>query len=139
MLGRDPSLLVGDLPWYTFFLGAPVLRKCSPEKASPFTIVVVLCGIGLGCVFSFALAVLGFIPRMGSLAWRALTRRSRRAVSRPDGHAGIGVRRGRHRMREAEQALAARLRLRVHVALELEQRAPVDLALEVDHGFERIQ
>lgn len=34
--------------FYTFYLGAPVLRKASPEKAAGFTIVVVICGIVLG-------------------------------------------------------------------------------------------
>ena len=49
----------------------------------------------------------------------------------------IGVRRRHHRVREPEQPLAARLRPHVEIALELGQRAPIDLALELDHGFER--
>jgi Yip1 domain len=36
--------------FYTFFLGAPVLRKCAPEKAVGFTIVVAVCGVVLGAV-----------------------------------------------------------------------------------------
>jgi hypothetical protein len=36
-----------------------------------FTIVVVLCGIALGLLFSFALGVLGFIPRMSGFAMPA--------------------------------------------------------------------
>jgi len=40
---------------YTFYLGAPVLRKCAAEKAVGYTIVVVLCGIGLSIVVSFVL------------------------------------------------------------------------------------
>ena len=68
MLGAVVALVAAIYAWYTFFLGAPVLKKCTPEKAVAFTIVVVLCGIGLGLVFSLALGVLGFIPKMGSLA-----------------------------------------------------------------------
>ena len=71
MLGAILALLAAIYSWYTFYLGAPVLRKCSPEKAVPYTIVVVLCGIGLGLLFSFALAGLGFVPRMGGLAMAA--------------------------------------------------------------------
>jgi hypothetical protein len=68
MLGAILALLAAIYSWYTFYLGAPVLKKCSPDKAVPFTIVIVLCGIALGLLFSFALAGLGFVPRMGSLA-----------------------------------------------------------------------
>jgi len=39
---------------YTFFLGAPVLNKSSADKAVPFTIVVVLCGIVLFFLARFA-------------------------------------------------------------------------------------
>jgi hypothetical protein len=71
MLGAILALLAAIYSWYTFYLGAPVLRKCSAEKAAPYTIVIVLCGIGLGLLFSFALAGLGFVPRMGGLAMAA--------------------------------------------------------------------
>ena len=63
MLGAILALLAAIYAWWTFYLGAPVLKKCAPEKAVPFTIVVVLCGIALGLLFSFALAGLGFLPR----------------------------------------------------------------------------
>lgn len=39
---------------YTFFLGVPVLKKASPDKAVPFTVVVVLCGIVLFFLARFA-------------------------------------------------------------------------------------
>ena len=42
--------------WYTFFLGAPVLRKCSADKAVPFTLIVVLCGIALGILAGMVLS-----------------------------------------------------------------------------------
>jgi len=41
--------------FYTFYLGAPVLRKCSQEKAAGYTIVIVLCAIVLGAVLSYVL------------------------------------------------------------------------------------
>jgi Yip1 domain len=68
MLGTAILLVASIYAWYTFYLGAPVLKKCAPEKAVPFTIVIVLCGIGVGLLFSVALGVLGFVPRMGGLA-----------------------------------------------------------------------
>ncbi len=34
--------------FYTFYLGVPVLKKCPPEKAVAYTIVVVLCGLLIG-------------------------------------------------------------------------------------------
>jgi Yip1-like protein len=68
MLGSILVLLAAIYAWYTFYLGASALKKCSPEKAVPFTIVVVLCGIALGFLFSIALGALGFIPKMASLA-----------------------------------------------------------------------
>ena len=37
---------------YTFYLGAPVLKKCSAEKTVGFVIVVVVCGIVLGYVLN---------------------------------------------------------------------------------------
>lgn len=57
-------LLASIYAWYTFFLGAPVLRKCSPDKAIPFTLIVVLCGIALGIVAGMALSGAGMAPGM---------------------------------------------------------------------------
>jgi len=45
--------------WYTFFLGAPVLRKCTADKAIPFTLIVVLCGIALGILGGMVLSGAG--------------------------------------------------------------------------------
>jgi hypothetical protein len=55
-------LLASVYAWYTFYLGAPVLNKCSRDKAIPFTAIIVLCGIALGIVTGFALAGAGFTP-----------------------------------------------------------------------------
>ena len=48
MFGGLIVLLASIYAWYTFFLGAPVLRKCSADKAIPYTLIIVLCGIALG-------------------------------------------------------------------------------------------
>ena len=48
--------------FYLFFLGAPLLGRCSVEKAVPYTIVVVLCAIVLSIIIQrilFALIGLG--------------------------------------------------------------------------------
>ena len=62
MIGGLLSLAAAVYAWYTFFLGAPVLGKCSPEKALPFTLVVVVAGIALGVLLSVLLAGLGMGP-----------------------------------------------------------------------------
>ena len=47
--------------FYVFFLGAPMLGRCSSDKAAPFTIVVVLCAIVLAVIIQrLVFAVLGF-------------------------------------------------------------------------------
>jgi hypothetical protein len=48
--------------FYLFFLGAPLLGRCSLEKAVPYTIVVVLCAIVLSIIIQrilFALIGIG--------------------------------------------------------------------------------
>lgn len=51
---------------YTFYLGAPVLKKCTPEKAVGFVVVVIVCGIVLGYVLNRLLLslVLGGVAGM---------------------------------------------------------------------------
>ena len=51
-IGGLIGLLAAIYAWYTFYLGVPVLKKCPQEKAVGYTIVVVLCGIGLAIVLS---------------------------------------------------------------------------------------
>ena len=51
---------------YTFFLGAPVLGKSSPDKAAPFTIVVVLCGVVLGLLAGYVFSGMTTPPRIGA-------------------------------------------------------------------------
>jgi len=47
-IGGIIGLLAAIYAFYTFYLGAPVLKKCAPDKAVGFTIVVVICGLVLG-------------------------------------------------------------------------------------------
>lgn len=67
LLGQIGGLLVligAVYGWYTFYLGAPVLRKCSQDKAVVFTIVVVVIGFVLGLLFGVFAASGGFAPRV---------------------------------------------------------------------------
>lgn len=50
--------------WYTFYLGAPVLRKCAQDKAVVFTIIIVVIGFALGMLFGVLASGGGFGPRM---------------------------------------------------------------------------
>ena len=52
VIGALLVLVATIYSFYTFFLGAPVLRKATPEKAAGFAIVVVICGIVMGFVLS---------------------------------------------------------------------------------------
>ena len=49
-IGGIIGLLAAIYSFYTFYLGVPVLKKCPPDKAVAYTIVVVICGIVLGLV-----------------------------------------------------------------------------------------
>ena len=51
---------------YVFFLGAPVLRKSSAEKAVPFTLVILLCGFVLGLLAGFVFSGMTMTPRLNS-------------------------------------------------------------------------
>lgn len=64
ILGGLLSLVATIYAFYTFFLGAPVLRKSSPEKAMPFTLVVVLCGIVLGLLAGYVFSGMMMSPRV---------------------------------------------------------------------------
>src|SRR6266540_926116 len=48
---------------YLLYLGLPRLMKCPPERAMSYTVVVVLCGIGLA--IAGALVSRAFAPSMG--------------------------------------------------------------------------
>ena len=49
-VGGIIGLLAAIYAFYTFYLGAPVLKKSTPEKAIILTIVIVVCGLLLGVV-----------------------------------------------------------------------------------------
>lgn len=63
--GGIAILLASIYAWYTFFLGAPILKRCTSDKAVQFTIVIVLCGVVLGILMGFAFGRLGFVPQPG--------------------------------------------------------------------------
>ena len=48
MLGGVIGLLAAIYSFYTFYLGVPTLKKCPPDKAAVYTIVIVGCGLLLG-------------------------------------------------------------------------------------------
>jgi hypothetical protein len=69
LLGLAGSVLVliaTIYAFYTFFLGAPVLGKASAEKALPFTLVIVLCGIVLGVLAGYVFSGMMIAPRVGA-------------------------------------------------------------------------
>jgi Yip1 domain len=65
-IGGVIGLIAAIYAWYTFYLGVPVLKKCPPEKAVGYTIVVVLCGIVLAIVLGILLMSMMFGGTMGS-------------------------------------------------------------------------
>ena len=64
MLGSVLVLAATVYAFYTFFLGVPVLKKASPEKAIPFTLVIVLCGIVLGILAGYVFSGMMMTPRV---------------------------------------------------------------------------
>jgi hypothetical protein len=51
-LGGILSLIAAIYSLYTFYLGITVMKKCPQEKAVPYTIVVVICGVVLGAILA---------------------------------------------------------------------------------------
>lgn len=70
-IGGLIGLLAAIYAWYTFYLGVPALKKCPPENAVGYTIVVVLCGIVLAIVLGVVLMSLMF---GGTMAGAGLVR-----------------------------------------------------------------
>ena len=66
MFGGVLALIATIYAFYTFFLGAPVLNKASAQKAVPFTLVVVLCGIVLGVLASYVFSGMMMTPRISA-------------------------------------------------------------------------
>ena len=65
VLGWLVVLVAAFYGFYLFFLGAPLLGRCSVDKAVPFTVVVVLCAIVLGIIVQrilFAGLLIGAVP-----------------------------------------------------------------------------
>jgi hypothetical protein len=66
MLGGVIGLLATIYAFYTFYLGAPVLKKASPEKAVQFTVIIVLCGIVLGVLAGLVFSGMMVTPRVNT-------------------------------------------------------------------------
>lgn len=64
VLGSVLALIASIYAFYTFYLGVPVLKKASPEKAVPFTLVIVLCGIVLGLLAGLVFSGMMMTPRV---------------------------------------------------------------------------
>jgi len=63
----DIVILVATLyTLYTFLVGAPLLNRSSPDKAVPFTLVVVLCAVVLFFLARFAFTGMLTPPPTGS-------------------------------------------------------------------------
>ena len=65
LFGGVLGLVATVYAFYTFFLGAPVLKKAAPAKALPFTLVVVLCGIVLGILAGYVFSGMMMTPHLG--------------------------------------------------------------------------
>ena len=61
------SLLALVYALYTFYLGAPVLKKCAADKAVGFTVVVIVCWIVLAMVLGAMLMPMVVGGRMAGL------------------------------------------------------------------------
>ena len=64
MLGSVIALAAAIYAFYTFYLGVPVLKKATPEKAVQFTLVIVVCGIVLGLLSGFVFSGMMMSPRV---------------------------------------------------------------------------
>jgi hypothetical protein len=64
-IGGPLAIAATIYAYYTFYLGAPVLRKCTPDKAVVFTIVVVIIGMAIGITVGLALGRVGLAPAIG--------------------------------------------------------------------------
>jgi hypothetical protein len=66
ILGGLVALLATIYALYTFFLGAPVLKKSTLERAVPFTLVIVLCGIVLGVLARYVFSGMMMTPHLNA-------------------------------------------------------------------------
>lgn len=66
VLGLAPWLAAMAYAFYTFFLGVPVLKKATPDRALPFTLVIVLCAFVLGYLAGVIVGGMIGVPHSGS-------------------------------------------------------------------------
>jgi hypothetical protein len=60
VLGRIVILIAGLYSLYTFYLGAPVLKKCTADKAVGYTVVVIICAVVLWVLLGVVLTAVMF-------------------------------------------------------------------------------
>ncbi|HEX7328693.1 MAG TPA: Yip1 family protein [Casimicrobiaceae bacterium] len=65
-LGFAPWLAAMAYSFHTFFLGAPMLKKASADRALPFTLVIVLCAFVLGYLASVVVGGILGVPHAAS-------------------------------------------------------------------------
>ena len=70
--GGIVGLVAAIYSLYTFYLGAPVLKKCTTDKAVGYTLVLVVCVIVLWVLLGFVLlgGLFGGMATMGGGMWR---------------------------------------------------------------------
>ena len=66
VLGGVLALAAAIYAFYTFYLGVPVLKKATPEKAVQFTLVIVVCGIVLGLLSGFVFSGMMMSPHVNA-------------------------------------------------------------------------
>ena len=62
LVGSLLTLVASIYSLYLLYLGAPAMRKCAPEKAVGYTVVLVICAIVAGAILSwifFSIAPVG--------------------------------------------------------------------------------
>lgn len=67
-IGALLALIASAYSIYVFYLGAPVMRKCAPDKAVVFTVLYVVCAIVVGILLAtvlFGIAGGGGLHPMG--------------------------------------------------------------------------
>jgi hypothetical protein len=71
-LGGIIGLIAAVYSLYTFYLGAPVLKKCTTDKAVGYTLVVIVCVVVLWVLLGIVLmgAMFGSMMGMGAAMWR---------------------------------------------------------------------
>jgi hypothetical protein len=98
--------LFGFYGLYLLYTGLPVLMRSPPERALGYTVVVVLCGIGVGIVIGLLGMMLGFHRgSLGDLGMSSGARDNAEAASVLSGMMGGKTDADRQRMQDAMSAI----------------------------------